>query len=179
MLNIWSCLLPVNCIRLSFSFYCFIFNLVSSISLVTGLQLGRPASPSLISGRSKYFCLLSGIHKHFGVYPSSDMLNTGGRGGASHRWEKAMNAWSEILTSVYIIKLRCLIKQRAALEFYRHALQLFICPPLSVNTFAASYLNNQGLSNSCLKSPASTLFDLFQSRALRSFSLNQLRNLSL
>ena len=40
------------------------------------------------------------------------------------------------------------------------------------NTFAASYLNTQGLNNSCLKSPASTLVDLtFQSRALRSFSL--------
>ena len=50
----------------------------------------------------------------------------------------------------------------------------------SVNTFAASYLNTQGLNNSCLKSPASTLVDLtFQSRALLSFSLNQLRNLSL
>ena len=49
-----------------------------------------------------------------------------------------------------------------------------------VNTFAASYLNNQGLNNSCLKSPALTLVDLtFQSRALRSFNLNQLRNLSL
>ena len=49
-----------------------------------------------------------------------------------------------------------------------------------VNTFAASYLNTQGLNNSCLKSSASTLVDLtFQSRALRSFSLNQLRNLSL
>ena len=49
-----------------------------------------------------------------------------------------------------------------------------------VNTFAASYLNTQGLNNSCLKSPASTLVDLtLQSRALRSFSLNQLRNLSL
>ena len=47
-------------------------------------------------------------------------------------------------------------------------------------TFAASYLNTQGLNNSCLKSPASTLVDLnFQSRTLRSFSLNQLRNLSL
>ena len=51
---------------------------------------------------------------------------------------------------------------------------------LVLNTFAASYLNTQGLNNSCLKSPASTLVDLtFQSRALRSFSLNQLRNLSL
>ena len=49
-----------------------------------------------------------------------------------------------------------------------------------INTFADSYLNTQGLNNSCLKSPASTLVDLtFQSRALRSFSLNQLRNLSL
>ena len=49
-----------------------------------------------------------------------------------------------------------------------------------INTFAASYLNTQGLNNSCLKSPASTLVDLtFQSRALRSLSLNQLRNLSL
>ena len=49
-----------------------------------------------------------------------------------------------------------------------------------INTFAASYLNTQGLNNSCLKSPASTLVDLtFQTRALRSFSLNQLRNLSL
>ena len=49
-----------------------------------------------------------------------------------------------------------------------------------INTFAASYLNTQGLNNSRLKSPASTLVDLtFQSRALRSFSLNQLRKLSL
>ena len=49
-----------------------------------------------------------------------------------------------------------------------------------LNTFAASYLNTQGLNNSSIKSPASTLVDLtFQSRALRSFSLNQLRNLSL
>ena len=49
-----------------------------------------------------------------------------------------------------------------------------------INTFAASYLNTQGLNNSYLKSPASTLVDLtFQSRALPSFSLNQLRNLSL
>ena len=36
---------------------------------------------------------------------------------------------------------------------------------LSLNTFAASYLNTQGLNNSCLKSQASTLVDLtFQSR---------------
>ena len=35
-----------------------------------------------------------------------------------------------------------------------------------LNTFAASYLNTQGLNNSYLKSPASTLVDLtFQSRA--------------
>ena len=50
----------------------------------------------------------------------------------------------------------------------------------NLNTFAASYLNTQGLNNSCLKSPASTLVDLtFQSRARRYFSWNQLRNLSL
>ena len=53
-------------------------------------------------------------------------------------------------------------------------------PKYYFNTFAASYLNTQGLNNSCLKSPASTLVDLtFQSRTLLSFSLNQLRNLSL
>ena len=51
---------------------------------------------------------------------------------------------------------------------------------ITINTFVASYLNTQGLNNSCLKSPASTLVDLtFESRALRSFSLNKLRNLSL
>ena len=63
-----------------------------------------------------------------------------------------------------------------------HSLHLVTGLRMSVviNTFAASYLNNQGLNNSCLKSPASTLVDLtFQSRALRSFSLNQLSNLSL
>ena len=58
-------------------------------------------------------------------------------------------------------------------------LGLYFCFPM-LNAFAASYLNTQGLNNSYLKSPASTLVDLtFQSRALRSFSLNQLRNLSL
>ena len=59
---------------------------------------------------------------------------------------------------------------------------MLIGHPMAIhfNTFTASYLNTQGLNNSCLKSPASTLVDLtFQSRALRSFSLNQLRNLSL
>ena len=57
---------------------------------------------------------------------------------------------------------------------------LHIILEFNLNTFAASYLNIQGLNNSCLKSPASTLVDpTFQSRALRSFSLNQLRNLSL
>ena len=36
--------------------------------------------------------------------------------------------------------------------------------PAYLNIFAASYLNTQGLNNSCLKSPASTLVDLtFQS----------------
>ena len=48
-----------------------------------------------------------------------------------------------------------------------------------VNTFTA-IVDLSRFNNSCLKSPASNLVDLtFQSRALRSFSLNQLRNLSL
>ena len=50
---------------------------------------------------------------------------------------------------------------------------------LHINTFTA-IVDLSRFNNSCLKSPASTLVDLtFQSRALRSFSLNQLRNLSL
>ena len=48
-----------------------------------------------------------------------------------------------------------------------------------INTFTA-IVDLSRCNNSCLKSPASTLVDLtFQSRAHRSFSLNQLRNLSL
>jgi len=48
-----------------------------------------------------------------------------------------------------------------------------------INTFTA-IVDLSRFNNSCLKSPLSTLVDLtFQSRALRSFSLNQLRNLSL
>ena len=48
-----------------------------------------------------------------------------------------------------------------------------------INTFTA-IVDFSRFNNSCLKSPASTLVDLtFQSRALRSFSLNQLRNLSI
>ena len=69
--------------------------------------------------------------------------------------------------SLFFLKQRCLIF-------------MFVPCSNSIKTFAASNLNTQGLNNSCLKSPASTLVDLtFQSRALRSFSLNQLRNLSL
>ena len=48
-----------------------------------------------------------------------------------------------------------------------------------LNTFTA-IVDLSRFNNSCLKSPVSTLVVLtFQSRALRSFSLNQLRNLSL
>ena len=68
-------------------------------------------------------------------------------------------------------------------DFLLCTIYRYSCSPLiqkNINTFAASYLNTQELNNSCLKSPASTLVDLtFQSRALRSFSLNHLRNLSL
>ena len=54
-----------------------------------------------------------------------------------------------------------------------------LSPCFSLNTFTA-IVDLSRFNNSCLKSPASTLVDLtFQSRALRSFSLNQLRNLSL
>ena len=54
-----------------------------------------------------------------------------------------------------------------------------LCQTSTVNTFTA-IVDLSRFNNSCLKSPASTLVDLtFQSRALRSFSLNQLRNLSL
>ena len=50
---------------------------------------------------------------------------------------------------------------------------------LYINTFT-TIVDLSRFNNSCLKSPASTLVDLtFQSRAIRSFSLNQLRNLSL
>ena len=48
-----------------------------------------------------------------------------------------------------------------------------------LNTFTA-IVDLSRFNNSCLKSLASTVVDLtFQSRALHSFSLNQLRNLSL
>ena len=53
------------------------------------------------------------------------------------------------------------------------------CSGCWINTFTA-IVDLSRFNNSCLKLPASTLVDLtFQSRALRSFSLNQLRNLSL
>ena len=53
------------------------------------------------------------------------------------------------------------------------------CLQSDFNTFTA-IVDLSRFNNSCLKSPASTLVDLtFQSRALRSFSLNHLRNLSL
>ena len=49
----------------------------------------------------------------------------------------------------------------------------------NINTFTA-IVDLSRFNNSCLKSLASTLVDLtFQSLALRSFSLNQLCNLSL
>ena len=65
-----------------------------------------------------------------------------------------------------------------------HSIELFNLPTLMhnslfINTFTA-IVDPSRFNNSCLKSPASTLVDLtFQSRTLRSFSLNQLRNLSL
>jgi len=50
---------------------------------------------------------------------------------------------------------------------------------IALNTFTAIVDLSQ-FNNSCLRSPASTLVDLiFQLRVLHSFSLNQLRDLSL
>ena len=56
----------------------------------------------------------------------------------------------------------------------------YLNPSISnINIFTA-IVGLSRFNNSCLKSPTSTLDDLtFQSRSLRSFSLNQLRNLSL
>ena len=57
--------------------------------------------------------------------------------------------------------------------------RIFLSSLSHFNTFTA-IVDLSRFNNSCLKSPASTLVDLtFQLRALRSFSLNQLRNLSL
>ena len=62
-------------------------------------------------------------------------------------------------------------------DYYRLITKLQIYAYL--NTFTA-IVDLSRFNNSCLKSPASTLVDLtFQSRTFRSFSLNQLRNLSL
>ena len=59
------------------------------------------------------------------------------------------------------------------------SIHLSLAGRVYINTFTA-IVDFSRFNNSCLKSPASTLVDLtFQSRALRSFSLNQLRNLSL
>ena len=77
-----------------------------------------------------------------------------------------------------IVMFSVSVKQKPAVKINLRS--LFYNESNNINTFAASYLNTEGLNNSCLKSPASTLVDLtFQSRALRPFSLNQLRNLSL
>jgi len=56
---------------------------------------------------------------------------------------------------------------------------IFSLSNYAINTFTA-IVDLSRFNNSCLKLPASTLVDLtFESHALRSFSLNQLRNLSL
>ena len=60
-------------------------------------------------------------------------------------------------------------KQQIALINQPYMCPLFVYNHLQgisiLNTFAASYLNTQGLNNSCLKSPASTLVDLNFNRA--------------
>ena len=76
-----------------------------------------------------------------------------------------------ILTQFYLfqfqtfknVKFRLLIYN---LQFYGACMWVSAGVKHHVNTLAASYLNTQGLNNSYLKSPASTLVDLtFQSRA--------------
>ena len=73
--------------------------------------------------------------------------------------------YSEIVTYSKSYNLRALVHKYCKYCFGMNMNKLLF------NTFAASYLNTQGLNNSCLKSPASTLVNLtFQSRALRTFS---------
>jgi len=61
----------------------------------------------------------------------------------------------------------------------RQIAKWYVPCPVGLSTFTA-IVDLSRFNNSCLKSPASTLVDLTcQPRALRSFSLNQLRNLSL
>ena len=65
------------------------------------------------------------------------------------------------------------------LHYYKAVSAYWVKLYVHINTFTA-IVDLSRFNNSRLKSPASTLVDLtFQSRALRSFSLNQLRNLSL
>ena len=73
--------------------------------------------------------------------------------------------------------------QTSQMSFNHHpctyGLRLHQMAAIHINTFTA-IVDLSRFNNPCLKSLASTLVDLtFQSRALRSFSLNQLRNLSL
>ena len=64
-------------------------------------------------------------------------------------------------------------------EWSARGWDLYLPAHNSLNTFTA-IVDLSRFNNPCLKLPTSTLVDLtFQSRALRSFSLNQLRNLSL
>ena len=110
-------------------------------------------------------------HREFAICPSLKKLrNSDGRNSllqSNYVWKAAVKALENNLP------------QRSSLLFTRDVTACFNTE-CYLNTFAASFLNTQGLNNSCLKSPASTLVDLtFQPRALRSFSLNQLRNLSL
>ena len=49
----------------------------------------------------------------------------------------------------------------------------------SVNTFAASYLNTQGLNNSCLKSPASTAHSPSKHKDKHGFIISQCKHTEL
>ena len=80
----------------------------------------------------------------------------------------------------HILKVReILLVGMAPFHVYKRTERQDMDNSRSFNTFTA-IVDLSLFNNSCLKSPTSTLVDLtFQSRALRSFSLNQLCNLSL
>ena len=87
------------------------------------------------------------------------------------RWNYSRTLQQDLITllmSLYQLYKECPGKNNQ----YWHPIVYF-------NTFTA-IVDLSRFNNSCLKSPASTLVNLtFQSRVLHSFSLNQLRNLSL
>ena len=93
------------------------------------------------------------------------------------------NVYNSVTAVYYIKDLSCVFCSAIYKTTVKYLTPIFLGGVLIIcfiiNTFTA-IVDLSRFNNSRLKSPASTLVDLtFQSRALRSFSLNQLRNLSL